>query len=982
MRDTKLVRFLKVSAWIMVMVLLLIMFLQQHSLYAASYLNVTVKHSCSLQSNLGVFYSVKFNDGGNYSNVKLHLEKQVFSDSSSNYTWEEYDLTDYTVQDGCYVFAFNGVSAVEMNNILKATVHATSGSSTFFSETDTFTVKDYITEVLKEHQNGTTDSDKKLRTLCVDLLNYGASAQTYFNINTKDLPNKGLTTTQKSYASALPTSFGSCYSYKALSGFSCTIDNFYLADSYNAYINAYLKFSQTPSADTVLEVSYKSCAGDSKKITVPYSDFVYDSSIGYYVAPIKGIGSPDFKATLTVVAKKGSTAISGTYTTSVETCMGNIYSIGSNSLKELLKYAMALGNSSNAYFSKADPVTPPVTPPVVSVTPVPTAPIITGDYVTYKQFGAKGDGVTNDYDAIVKTHEEANKLGLPVKADPGATYYVSHMDPNNPKGALIKTNTDWGDATFIIDDSVMELSGGKCAEMNCVLFTVEPSVAREKKWINPKFNTFLGIDPNLSSYPEYDGTPSSNSVEIAATLTNKVFGKDTTQFPGTFGEKALYALKTESLKRWGRNGSATASGDTRPQEEIVIVNKDGTIDGVSKLQWDWKDISSIEKYTIDETTLFVSGGTFITVVNILPTREYCRRGISIIRSNVVMSDVKHYLTGEEAQYTDGSDVGGKLYPRLGAPYQGFFRLDHCAYVTLQNCVFSDHLCVYGMKNDNGSYNNVNKTAPYDYYAEYAAAITLDHCTCATDIMDKSRWGTMGTNYCKDITVQNGCSINRVDAHKGTYDLTVKDSDIGCWGICAVGFGDMVIENVTCHSDYFISLRRDYGSAWYGDIYVKNCTWDIGNDYVPEFILCNYDPLYMYGYDQITKDGKTYYCSMPTTVNIDGLTVDASKLNSSNGGAVFYRFGFQVFSPVFMNVSTEIDQAFMNDSTKYKYPLLPTKEVNLKNLTIIKSEDFKNKNFTYDVAFLRNYNLDNIKDEYFFKDTTFNYDSSTTTIEWK
>ena len=980
MRDTKLVRFLKITAWIMTVILLLIMFLQQRALYAATYLNITVTHSCSLQSDLGVFYSVKFNGNDTFSNVKIHLEKQVFSNSSSDYTWEEYDLTDYTIQDGCYVFAFDGVSSVEMNNVLKATVHAAKGTSTYYSETDTFTVKDYITGVLKEHQNGTADSDKKLRTLCVDLLNFGAKAQTYFNINTKNLPNSGLTSAQKSYASTLPSSFGSCYSYKALAGSSCTIDNFILADDCNAYINAYMKFSKTPSSDIVLEVTYRSSTDESKKITVPYSDITYDSSIGYYVAPITGIGSPDYKASLTIVVKKGSQAISGTYTTSVETCMGNIYSVSSSSLKDLLRYSMALGNSSNAYFSKPQSAITPSVTPVVTTT-VPTVPIITGDYVTYKQFGAKGDGVTNDYDAIVKTHEEANKLGLPVKADPGATYYISHMDPNNPKGALIKTNTDWGDAKFIIDDSVMTLTNGKCAEMNCVLFTVEPSVPREKKWINPSLNTFLGIDPNLSSYPEYDGTPASNSVEIASTLTNKVFGKDTTQFSGTFGEKALYALKTEAYKRWGRNGSATATGDARPQEEIVIVNKDGSIDGVSKLQWDWKDICSIEKYTIDETTLYVSGGTFTTIVNVLPTREYCRRGISIIRSNVVMSDVKHYLTGEEAQYTATSYVNGKSYPRLGAPYQGFFRLDHCAYVTLKDCVFSDHLCVYGMTYDNGTPNNVNKTAPYDYYAEYAAMITIDHCTCATDIMDTSRWGTMGTNYCKEIVVQNGCKINRVDAHKGTYNLTVKDSEIGCWGICAVGFGDMVIENVTGHSEYFISLRRDYGSAWYGDIYIKNCTWDIRNDYVPELILCNYDPSYLYGYDTVTSGNKTYYCCMPTSVNIDGLTIDASKLNTSNGGAVFYRYGLQIFSPVFMGVKEEIDETFLNDSSRYKYPLLVTKEVSLTNLTIIKSEDFKNKNFTYCAASIRNGSVDEVHDEYFFATTVFNYDPSTTVMRW-
>ena len=77
------------------------------------------------------------------------------------------------------------------------------------------------------------------------------------------------------------------------------------------------------------------------------------------------------------------------------------------------------------------------------------------------QYGAKGDGKTDDYDAIVKTHAEANAKGLPVKADQGAVYYIGHMDKNNTKGALIMTATDWTGAEFIIDDSKMTLAGSR-----------------------------------------------------------------------------------------------------------------------------------------------------------------------------------------------------------------------------------------------------------------------------------------------------------------------------------------------------------------------------------------------------------------------------------------------------------------------------------------------------------------------------------------
>ena len=61
------------------------------------------------------------------------------------------------------------------------------------------------------------------------------------------------------------------------------------------------------------------------------------------------------------------------------------------------------------------------------------------DFLTYEQFGAAGDGITDDMPAIVRTHAEANRLGLPVRARAGARYYIS------PKAATaeIRTCTDW-----------------------------------------------------------------------------------------------------------------------------------------------------------------------------------------------------------------------------------------------------------------------------------------------------------------------------------------------------------------------------------------------------------------------------------------------------------------------------------------------------------------------------------------------------------
>ena len=73
-------------------------------------------------------------------------------------------------------------------------------------------------------------------------------------------------------------------------------------------------------------------------------------------------------------------------------------------------------------------------------------------WIQYSDLGAKGDGKTDDIDHIAATHAVANQYGLPVKADDGAMYYLSGKE----RTAVIRTNTDFGSATFIIDDTQVQ----------------------------------------------------------------------------------------------------------------------------------------------------------------------------------------------------------------------------------------------------------------------------------------------------------------------------------------------------------------------------------------------------------------------------------------------------------------------------------------------------------------------------------------------
>ena len=65
--------------------------------------------------------------------------------------------------------------------------------------------------------------------------------------------------------------------------------------------------------------------------------------------------------------------------------------------------------------------------------------------VRYSDFGAKGDGKTDDMEAIAAAHEFANLHGLKVKADEEFTYFIGGMD----RTAIIQTDTDFGTASFL-----------------------------------------------------------------------------------------------------------------------------------------------------------------------------------------------------------------------------------------------------------------------------------------------------------------------------------------------------------------------------------------------------------------------------------------------------------------------------------------------------------------------------------------------------
>ncbi len=263
----------------------------------------------------------------------------------------------------------------------------------------------------------------------------------------------------------------------------------------------------------------------------------------------------------------------------------------------------------------------------INVSPVDLIKFKNKGSVQYSDFGAVGDGKTDDIDAIAATHAFANIHNLMVKADDNLTYYISGKE----RTAIVKTATDFGSANFIIDDTNVENSGAS-------IFIVSSSL----KPFNPK---------GLFSLKK-------NQEKIDISLPSK----------------SIITITNSNIKQYIRFGKNQNSGHS--QTDIFITDKNGNVDMNAPIIWDFNEITEVMALPIEEELLTIKGGHFTTIANREKSKySYYSRNLAIKRSNVIVEDLEHRIT-EEGDY--------------GAPYAGFINISDCAYVTVKNTILTGH----------------------------------------------------------------------------------------------------------------------------------------------------------------------------------------------------------------------------------------------------------------------------------------------------
>jgi hypothetical protein len=303
-------------------------------------------------------------------------------------------------------------------------------------------------------------------------------------------------------------------------------------------------------------------------------------------------------------------------------------------------------------------------------------------------------------------------------------------------------------------------------------------------------------------------------------------------------------VENDQKKRYIRRGLNQNTGVA--QHDCFILRQDGSVEG--DIDWDYDIVTHVEAHPIDEKPLILHGGVFTTFANRMKQDigyNYWSRNIVITRSNTMVDGLSHYVVGETS---------------IGHPYSGFLNLRQCANITLSNCFVSGHK-IYSTIGSAGLPVNMGS---YDISASNVVNFRMLNCRM-NHICDRTRWGVIGSNFCKNILLED-CTLSRMDTHmgvSGTY--TIRRCTLGHMGLNAIGRGLLTIEDSTLYGNSLVSFRSDYGSTWEGDLVIKNCRWvpACGDICWPHMINVRNDGTHDFGYT----------CSMPRQITINGLFVD-------------------------------------------------------------------------------------------------------------
>lgn len=287
--------------------------------------------SLSLHNNLSINYKVS----------KLLFEKDNYTNPYVIFTLNgiEIKISKYTVIGDNYVFDFTDIAPNQMNDTIYATLYATYNGVEYASETKEYSVAQYCYNMLSKYS---TDEYAKLRTLLVDLLNYGTQSQIYTDYSTDALVTANLTEEQVAWRTVEIPKLQSVMD-----------QNFNVIDN-PAVIWKGAGLNLQDSITMRFKIATESIDGLSVKVTSESGEWTIDASTfeetsgGYYVF-FDGLNAGQMNVPVYLTVYDGITPVSNTIRYSIESYAYSKQNSADEKLNNLLVAMMKYGNSAYAY---------------------------------------------------------------------------------------------------------------------------------------------------------------------------------------------------------------------------------------------------------------------------------------------------------------------------------------------------------------------------------------------------------------------------------------------------------------------------------------------------------------------------------------------------------------------------------------------------------------------------------------------------------
>ena len=297
---------------------------------------ISMKHSLNLASDISVNYVILAESLETYDS--FYLDCVLYS--GTRVTVEPVLNGEY------YYFTLSGLTAVDINDVIESTLYMTKGEQRYTSSTDRYSVSQYAYSQL-----GKEEASEKLKSLCANLLRYGAKAQIYKEYRTNHLATYAMTESMMHYVTAEEdVVFGNTnliledLSDPAITWVGKTLD-------LGTRVNVKFVFSAEDYIgsveDLTLRVQYTDAEGATQVLYLKDPQG-YNESKQQYSFTFSGLLAAELRSVLSVQVYSGLTPLSCSMVYSADTYGNN----KSGSLGELCKAIFAYSDSAKDYFNK------------------------------------------------------------------------------------------------------------------------------------------------------------------------------------------------------------------------------------------------------------------------------------------------------------------------------------------------------------------------------------------------------------------------------------------------------------------------------------------------------------------------------------------------------------------------------------------------------------------------------------------------------